>query len=281
MAYLDLLQSGMTHIACASEAGRRSLDGMLSPVNGAISDIAGAVGELDVLPGVPDGVSEQLRRIMGGISAAQQRANDVASIYNRTSRVLSGIDERLGQLGEQTGRAAAAVNRVAGSLSPALSGILPTTAFAPDLTPAPEAVKPFSHLLILQPLAANSAPFYFNLDTAAFDQLTRQTEFRWASQERLTRRPAQQSPGLGEERISLKGAIFPNWRGGLAQLDTLRTIGAQLQPLNLTTGYGQVLGLWCLARLEEEQGALLRGGIPRKQTFTLEFIRYGEDLPNV
>lgn len=110
---------------------------------------------------------------------------------------------------------------------------------------------------------ANSAPFYFNLDTAAFDQLTRQTEFRWASQERLTRRPAQQSPRLGEERISLKGAIFPIWRGGLAQLDTLRAIGAQLQPLNLTTGYGQVLGLWCLARLEEEQGALLRGGIPR------------------
>ncbi|WP_325437884.1 phage tail protein [Pseudomonas nitroreducens] len=281
MAYLDLLQSGMTHIARASEAGRRSLDGMLGPVNGAISDIAGAVGELDVLPGVPDGVSEKLRRIMGGISAAQQRANDVASIYNSTSRVLSGIDERLGQLGEQTGRAAAAVNRVAGSLSPALAGILPTTAFAPDLTPAPEAVKPFPHLLILQPLTANSAPFYFNLDTTAFDQLTRQTEFRWASQERLTRRPAQQSAGLGEERISLKGAIFPTWRGGLAQLDTLRAVGAKLEPLNLTTGYGQVLGLWCLARLEEEQGALLRGGIPRKQSFTLEFIRYGEDLPNV
>lgn len=58
MAYLDLLQSDMTSIACASEAGRRSLDGMLAPVNGAISDIVGAVGEVDVLPGVPDGVSE-------------------------------------------------------------------------------------------------------------------------------------------------------------------------------------------------------------------------------
>jgi phage protein U len=159
--------------------------------------------------------------------------------------------------------------------------VLPTSSFAADLTPAPESVKPFPHLLILQPLATGAAPFYFNLDTAACDQLTRQTEFRWASQKRLSRWPAQQSPGLGEERISLRGAIFPTWRGGLAQLATLRDLGGRREPLNLTTGYGEVLGLWCLARIEEEQGALMQGGIPRKQSFTLEFIRYGEDLSNV
>lgn len=281
MAYLDLLQSGLTHIARASETGRRSLDGMLAPINGAIDDITSAAGELEVLPGVPEAVSGKLRRIMGGINAAQQRANDVVSTYNRTSRFLAGINERMGTLREQAGRAGAAINRVAGGLSPALASVLPTSAFAANLTPAPEAVNAFPHLLVLQPLAANSAPFYFNLDTAAFDQLTRQTEFRWASQERLSRRPAQQSPGMGDERIRLRGAIFPTWRGGLAQLDTLRALGVRLEPLNLTTGYGQVLGIWCLARIEEEQGALLQGGIPRKQSFTLEFIRYGEDLPNV
>ena len=69
-------------------------------------------------------------------------------------------------------------------------------------------------------------------------------------------------------------------KGGLKQLDTLRSIGAQLQPLGLTTGYGDVLGNWCLKSIEEEQGAFLQGGIPRKQTFTLEFVRYGDDLQN-
>jgi len=39
--------------------------------------------------------------------------------------------------------------------------------------------------------------------------------------------------------------------------------------------------VWCLTRIEEEQAALLHGGIPRKQSFTLEFVRYGEDLQNV
>jgi phage protein U len=49
----------------------------------------------------------------------------------------------------------------------------------------------------------------------------------------------------------------------------------------LTTGYGEVMGTWCLKTISEEQGALLHGGIPRKQGFTLEFARYGDDMQNV
>jgi len=41
-----------------------------------------------------------------------------------------------------------------------------------------------------------------------------------------------------------------------------------------------VLGNWCLKNIEEEQSALLQGGILRKQGFTLEFVRYGDDLQN-
>ena len=73
---------------------------------------------------------------------------------------------------------------------------------------------------------------------------------------------------------------LPGFQGGLKQLDTLRSIGAQLQRLSLTTGYGEVLGYCCLKSIEEEQGAFLQGGIPRKQAFTLEFVRYGYDLQN-
>ena len=148
------------------------------------------------------------------------------------------------------------------------------------MSPIPDAVKPFPHLLILYPLKANERPYYFNLDTAAFDELRRQTAFRWAAQERLTRRPAQQAVGLGEEKITIKGAIYPSYKGGLKQLDRLRSIGAKLLPLNLTTGYGEVLGNWCLTNIDEEQSALLPGAIPRKQGFSLEFVRYGDDLQN-
>ncbi|WP_206360390.1 phage tail protein, partial [Pseudomonas viridiflava] len=104
-------------------------------------------------------------------------------------------------------------NRAAGSVSPALSSIVPTDSFQTQTTPAPEAVKPFPHLLIVQPLKPEAQPYYFNLDTAAFDELRRQTAFRWAGQERLTRSIAQQAVGLGDDKLSLKGAIFPGFKG--------------------------------------------------------------------
>ncbi|MCF5056832.1 phage tail protein [Pseudomonas proteolytica] len=281
MTYMEQLQSGFKSLVQAGEAGRRSIDDMIGPVNGAISEITGAAEELASLPGVPPGVGEKLQRVMRGIGAAQSKVGTVLATYNKGTRTLSGLDERMETLKEQAYRAGTAINQIAGKVDPRLANILPTSALAPNATPMAEAVKPFPHLLILQPLQTNAQPFYFNLDTAAFDELRRQTEFRWASQERLSRRPAQQGVGMGEEKLSLKGAIFPTFKGGLKQLDTLRTIGAKLLPLNLTTGYGFVLGTWCLRSLEEEQGALLAGGIPRKQTFSLEFTRYGDDMQNV
>lgn len=281
MAYMDQLKSGLHSLVQAGEVGRQSLDGVIGPVNGAIADISGAADELGSLQGLPPSVGEKLQRILRGITAAQNKVGNVVATYNQATHAISAINERMAVLGQQTGRAAAAINQIAGKVSPGLANILPTGALAPNATPLAEAVKPFPHLLILQPLQTNAQPFYFNLDTAAFDELRRQTEFRWASQERLSRRPAQQAVGMGEEKLSLKGAIFPRFKGGLKQLDVLRSIGARLLPLSLTTGYGFVLGTWCLRRLDEEQGALLAGGIPRKQTFTLEFTRYGDDMQNV
>lgn len=281
MAYMEQLQSGFKSLVQAGEAGRHSIDDMVGPVNGAIGEITGAADELSSIPGVPPGVGEKLQRVMRGINAAQAKVGTVLATYSKATRALSAIDERLGTLKEQAARASTAINQIAGKVSPRLANILPTSALAPNATPLADAVKPFPHLLILQPLQANAQPFYFNLDTAAFNELRRQTEFRWASQERLSRRPAQQAVGVGEDKLSLKGVIFPTFKGGLKQLDTLRSIGGQLLPLNLTTGYGVVLGTWCLRSMDEEQGALLAGGIPRKQTFSLEFSRYGDDMQNV
>lgn len=281
MAYMEQLQSGLKYIVKAGEAGRTSLDGMLGPLNGAIGDMTGAASELESLPFVGPLVGEKLQRSMRAINAAQSMIGEVAAKYNQAVSAAGQVQERLGALKEQAGKAGAAINRIAGKISPSLGNILPTGSFAPDLTPAAEAVTPFPHLLIIQPLEPNAQPYYFNLDTAAFDELRRQTAFRWAGQERLSRSIAQQAVGQGEDKLSLKGAIFPGHKGGLKQLDTLRSIGRNLRPLGLTTGYGEVLGNWCLLSLDEEQSSLLAGGIPRKQGFSLEFVSYGDDMQNV
>ncbi|UCZ87167.1 phage tail protein [Pseudomonas sp. L5B5] len=281
MAYMEQLQSGLQSLVAAAEAGRRSADEMLGPMNGAIGDITGAALELESLPVVGPQVGTRLRRILRGIDAAQSRVGEVAAKYSQAVTVAGQVQQRLGVLQEQTAKVGAAINRIGGQISPALGTIFPSSVFAARQTPAPEAVKPFPHLLILQPLGAASQPYYFNLETAAFDELRRQTGFRWAGQERLGRSPAQQAMGLGDERITLKGAVFPGFKGGLGQLQALRSIGRQLRPLSLTTGYGEVLGTWCLTSLEEDQGHLLAGGIPRKQAFSLEFVSYGDDLQNL
>ncbi|WP_162094765.1 phage tail protein [Pseudomonas chlororaphis] len=281
MAYMEQLQSGLKYLAAAGETGRRSLDGMMGPVNGAISEITGAAAELEGVPFVGSAVGQKLQRVMRSVNAAQAKVGQVVSTYNKASRALSQIDERVGVLKEQAARAATAVNKIAGNISPALANIVPTGSLQGDASVLPEAVTPFPHLLIIQPQDPQAQPYYFNLDTAAFDELRRSTEFRWASQERLTRRPAQQAVGMGEEKITLKGAIFPGFKGGIKQLDALRSIGARLAPVTLTTGYGDVLGTWCLKSLEEDQSELMQGGIPRKQGFTLEFVRYGDDMQNI
>jgi phage protein U len=281
MAYMEQLQAGLKYLVEAGETGRRSADGMLGPVNGAIREITGAASELENIPFVGPAIGAKLQRVMRGVDAAQAKVGQVVATYGRATRAAAEVQERMGTLKEQAAKASTAINSIAGKVSPSLANIVPTSAFAIDGTPAPEAVKPFPHLLILQPQDPKAQPYYFNLDTAAFDELTRSSEFRWASQERLSRRPAQQAVGIGEEKISLKGTIYPGFKGGLKQLDTLRSMGAQLKPLTLTTGYGDVMGTWCLKSIAEEQGALMHGGIPRKQGFTLEFLRYGDDMQNV
>lgn len=281
MGYMEQLQAGLKYLVEAGESGRRSADGMLGPVNGAIREITGAASELENIPFVGPEIGAKLQRVMRGVDAAQTKVGQVVATYGRATRAAAEVQERMGTLKEQSGKATTAINKIAGQVSPSLANIVPTSVFATDATPAPEAVKPFPHLLIIQPQDPKAQPYYFNLDTAAFDELTRSTEFRWASQERLSRRPAQQAVGIGEEKITLKGTIYPGFKGGLKQLDTLRSIGAQLKPLTLTTGYGDVMGTWCLKNISEEQGALMHGGIPRKQGFTLEFVRYGDDMQNV
>jgi len=281
MAYMENMQSGLKYLVQAGEAGRKNVDGILGPVNGAIGSITGAADELEGIPFVGPAIGAKLQRLTGAIGVAQAKVGQVVAAYGQATRAASAIQERVAVLGEQADRAKTMVNNLAAKLSPGSEPVFATADMAPNGTPAPEAVKPFPHLMIMQPLTPNTPPYYFNMDTTAFDELRRTSAFRWASQERLTRRPAQQAIGMGEEKLTLKGAIFPGFKGGIKQLNTLRSIGKQLQPLLLTTGYGEVLGNWCLVNLDEEQSALLQGGIPRKQAFTLEFARYGDDMQDV
>ena len=119
--------------------------------------------------------------------------------------------------------------------------------------------------------------YRFSVDTAAYQELARVTEYRWPSQARLGRRPARQFLGVGEDTATLRGVVYPHHRGGLGQLDAMRGEAARGTPLRLVAGDGRVLDRWVITRVEETQSEHWSDGTPRRQDFVLELAVYGED----
>ncbi|WP_409261145.1 phage tail protein [Pseudomonas putida] len=280
MAYEQQLERVLSSVVAAGEAGRNSPGGMLSPLNIAVTGMTLAADELERLSSLDPQKGARLQRGLRAIRAAQGYATQVANKNGPSTPGTTAVLGVLTSLESQTSRAGSAANRIAGQLL-STPGILPTGASSRAGASSAAAIKPYPHLLVMQPMKGDGQPFYFNLDTAAFDELSRKTAYRWASQERLSRDIAQQAVGQGEDRLTIKGAVMPAFKAGIRQLDALRTIARELKPLMLTTGYGAVLGSWCLASIDEDQSALLAGGIPRKQGFSLEFTKYGVDMQNV
>ncbi len=119
--------------------------------------------------------------------------------------------------------------------------------------------------------------YRFSGRTAAYDELERSTAYRWQAQDRLGERPAQQYLGIGAEEISLRGVIYPHHRGGLGQIEAMRSEAGRGEPLMLTGADGYVRGKWCIARIEESQRLFHVDGSPRQVEFRLRLVRYGAD----
>lgn len=127
---------------------------------------------------------------------------------------------------------------------------------------------------------AKLGDYMFSLDTAAFQQLQRETAYRWAVLNRIGRAPARQFTGLGDDQITLNGVIYPHFRGGLGQLGLLRASAARGEPLALVYGFeraGQYCGRWVISKVHEGRTEFFQNGAPRKIEFSLQLEAYGDD----
>ncbi|WP_430415863.1 phage tail protein [Marinobacter adhaerens] len=120
--------------------------------------------------------------------------------------------------------------------------------------------------------------FTFSIDTAAYQSLSRNSEYRWASQDRIGTNPALQNIGTGSETINLQGVVFAAHRGGTGQLDDMRREAAKRQPLILVDGRGLVHGRWVIERVEEEQSNFAQAGVARRQQFRLQLRKYDDGV---
>jgi phage protein U len=213
----------------------------------------------------------------GGMIAAANKIQAFSNVGSAISTAVAGLRNIAGDV-QQLFDATA-------NQTPSLSPVpIESTAATPDSIargfPAsiPDSGGSNAHLLILTAMSGES--YYFNINTSGYDRLKRTTAYTIATQERLTRRPALQAVAKGGETLTLSGVIITKLSGP-GQIRRLRSIGYQTEPVILTTGYGESLGYWYLTKIDEEQEYLFPDGMPRKQTFTLEFERYGEDYQNV
>ncbi|MGX9855766.1 phage tail protein [Limimaricola variabilis] len=116
--------------------------------------------------------------------------------------------------------------------------------------------------------------YQFSIGTAAYQELSREAEYRWASQERVGAHDALQFTGTRAETIDLRGVIYPFHKGGLGQLDRMRLQASLGIPLPLISGTGSVLGLWIIEAVREGQRVFAAGGAPQRQEFDLRLRRY-------
>jgi phage protein U len=126
-----------------------------------------------------------------------------------------------------------------------------------------------------------------NTDTPGFEQLQRDTQFTWVSNDRLSRDPAMQFTGPGEENIVVERRMFPYHFGGLSTIQRLREAGregkphvlARFYPLTNPSGYAtEVIGNFVIRRVRTVESKIGSIGIAHKIDFTLELCRYGDDL---
>lgn len=261
MKYMEHLQSGLGFLVAASDAERGGESEMLEPLNGAISELRCAANALECQATIDEEQAARLWRVLRAIQVAQATLNACAS--DQAEVVRPALD----LLEQQVMRGRRAIERLASQTSPCQVEVLPTSDFVKKIEIPRQALGADPHLLVLQPLSARSEAVYFNLDTTGVQSLQRGSRFACSTE--------------GEsERITLSALIHPSFKDGARQLQQLRSFGQQETPLSLCTGQGEPLGIWRLAAVNESQGALLAGGVPENQAFTLELVSHDDDLPN-
>lgn len=118
--------------------------------------------------------------------------------------------------------------------------------------------------------------YVFSLDTAAYQQLTRATAYRWQAVERFNQLAALQFTGPGEDSITLNGVILPVFKGGLGQLNAMREEAAKGEPMLMVDGRGYVHGRWVIMSVNETQKNFERNGAPLQIDFSLRLRKYDE-----
>lgn len=120
--------------------------------------------------------------------------------------------------------------------------------------------------------------FVFMRQTLPFQSMQRDAEYRWPSNSRIGKRDAFQFLGVGEEKITLSGELYPEITGGKLTLTAVRLMAEEGRAWPLLSGNGMIYGMYVINSVSETGAEFFTDGSPRKITFTLALTRVDESL---
>lgn len=120
--------------------------------------------------------------------------------------------------------------------------------------------------------------FTFALNTLAFQELRRSSNWRHASNSRVGARPARQYVGPGDETIALSGLLAPEFMGDRKAIARLRDMADRGAAYALVNGAGENFGAWVIESLEETGSIFVREGVARRVEFSVNLTRVDDAL---
>lgn len=115
--------------------------------------------------------------------------------------------------------------------------------------------------------------FTFGMDTLAYSEFQRRTDWRHGKADRHGARPASQYLGPGEDKVTLSGVLAPELAGKYSSIETLREMASSGDAWPLVDGAGTVLGTYRIMAVDERQAAHIPGGFARKIDFAVDLDR--------
>lgn len=119
--------------------------------------------------------------------------------------------------------------------------------------------------------------FVFSIHTAAYQDLSRQTAWRHASNSRVGARAGYQFVGPGEDTMTLAGWLAPGQIGLGMSISALRDMGDTGKAWTMVDGTGVFHGLWVITSLSETGSLHNPFGKARKIDFSVSLTRIDED----
>lgn len=125
------------------------------------------------------------------------------------------------------------------------------------------------------PLAALGM-FVFDLRTAPYETLSRETSWRISEHNRVGARPSLQYLGPGDDNITLEGQLAREITGHSITLELLRIQAGMGRAWPLIDGRGYFFGLWMIESISEDRRLFFSNGECRALEFSVSLRRYGE-----